>query len=186
MDRPDPQELKARLEKLAGAMAASYPKAILLFGSVVGFLESSEKNSRPNDLDILMIGDNPLPDIDLEAVDPPVELHRFRTAKATAIARSLRYDSRALALSKLYASNVAAQHARDVILASMLLGPGYTGFGIEQIEIRGRLDTRDYSRHLVLFGRAWWGRLCAWARERRTLFQRMADKMVAADRFTSP
>jgi hypothetical protein len=46
----------------------------------------------------------------------------------------LRYDQRTVALTKLYAKNVVKQHARDVILASILLGPSYNEFGIEQIE----------------------------------------------------
>ena len=134
-------------------------------------------------LDILLVTDNPLLDTDLQETRPPVELHRFRVAEATAVARSLRYDGKAVALSKLYAKNVAKQHARDVILAAMLLGPTYNKFGIEQIDVGARPDPRDYSRHLVLAGHDWWRRLRQWALERRSLLQRLADKMVMADRF---
>jgi predicted nucleotidyltransferase len=181
--RPKPQPLDAVLEKIVEALAGCYPKAVLLFGSAVAFLEDPSANPAPNDLDILLVVDNPLVDIRLEDIEPTVELHRFRSDEACAVARSLRYDRRAVALAKLYTKNVVKLHARDVILASILLGPSYNDFGIEQIEIGSRIDTRDYSFHRVLFGHAWWRQLTEWARRRRTLFERLADKMVQADRF---
>ena len=136
--------LNSLLEEVTGKLSACYPKAVLLFGSAVAFLENPDANPVPNDLDILLVTDNPLLDITLEGLDPPVELHRFHSHEVSVVARSLRYDSRAVAISKLYAKNVAKQHARDVILASILLGPSYNDFGIEQIDIQGRIDTRDY------------------------------------------
>ena len=178
-----PRVLETRLEDLVAKIAAAYPKTVLLFGSAVSFLEDPENHAPPNDLDVLLVCDNPLMDLEPGKSDPQVELHRFRTETVTAIARSLRYDTRAMALSKLYAKNVAAQHARDVILAAMLLGPDYNAFGIQQIEIEGLTDSRDYSKHRVLYGNTWWQRLTAWSRERRTFFQRMADKMISRDRF---
>lgn len=181
--RPTPHELNILLKKLKDDLSACYPKAVLLFGSTVGFLQDPRSNPVPNDLDILLVSDNPLIDISLANFYPPVELHRFRSDEASAVARSLRYDTRVVAISKLYAKNVAKQHARDVILASILLGPTYNDFGIEQIDVRGRVDTRDYSRHLVLYGHDWWQRLTQWARQRRSLLERLADKAVMADRF---
>lgn len=181
--RPSLRGLKFQLRSLAERMAGCYPKTILLFGSAAAFLEDPGVNPPPNDLDILLVADNPLPDRDFEDMTPPVELHRFRIAEAIAVARCLRYNTKAVALARLYAKNVAKQHARDVILASLLLGPSYKDFGIEQIEVGGRPDARDYSRHRVLYGHDWWRRLSAWARQRRSLFERLADKAVLADQF---
>lgn len=177
------QKLQASLDRLVDDLAGCYPKAVLLFGSAVAYMEDPLSNPAPNDLDILLVADNPPPAVSGDNIAPPVELHRFRTREACSVARSLRYDQRAIALTKLYGKNVIKQHARDVILASMLLGPAYNDFGIEQIDVDGRIDTRDYSRHIVLNGHAWWQRLTAWARQRRNFFQRLADKMVMADQF---
>lgn len=181
--RLTPQSLDVVLEKLVEDLAGCYPKAVLLFGSSVAFMQDPLANPAPNDLDILLVADNPLVDIRLEDIQPPVELHRFRSDEVCAVARSLRYDQRTVALTKLYAKNVVKQHARDVILASILLGPSYNEFGIEQIEIGARIDSRDYSRHIVLSGQEWWQRLTQWTRRRRNLFERLADKIVMADRF---
>ena len=178
-----PQVLDAVLTNVVQALAGCYPKAVLLFGSGVAFLQDPLANPAPNDLDILLVADNPLVDIRLEDFEPTVELHRFRSDEVCAVARSLRYDRRPVALAKLYAKNVLKQHARDVILASILLGPTYNTFGIEQIEVGARIDTRDYSRHIVLHGQAWWQQLTLWTRQRRSLFERLADRMVMADRF---
>ena len=62
----------------------------------------------------------------------------------------------------------------------MMLGPGYGDFGIEQIEIDGITDTRDYSIHRVLMGDAWWERLCRYALERRGPLMRFTDKIVGS------
>jgi hypothetical protein len=181
--RLTPEVLDTVLAKLVRVLEGCYPKAVLLFGSGVAFLQDPSTNPAPRDLDILLVADNPLVDIRLQDLEPPVELHRFRSHEVCAVARSLRYDKRAVALTKLYAKNVVKQHARDVILASILLGPSYNAFGIEQIEVGARIDTRDYSRHMVLHGHAWWQRLTRWARRRRSFLERLADKMVMADRF---
>lgn len=111
------------------------------------------------------------------------ELFFFHTDDIVTIAKSLRYDSKPIMLSKLYTKNVAKQHARDVIAACLLLGPVYTEYGIQQIEIEGRVDKRDYSVHRVLFGRKWWAALSAYARERRGPLGRLSDKIVGNDRF---
>jgi hypothetical protein len=178
-----PQTLQFELDRIVAALAGCYPKAVILFGSSVAFLDDPLENPAPHDLDILLVADNPLVGVRLDDIDPPVELHRFRCEEVCAAARSLRYDKRAVALAKLYTKNVVKQHARDVILASILLGPTYNDFGIEQIEVGSRIDTRDYSRHIVLYGLAWWQQITDWARQRRNLFERLADKMVMADRF---
>lgn len=178
-----PARIKNQLDRITGALRGCYPKAVLLFGSAVAYLNDPQANPAPNDLDILMVGDNPMLGIDFSDIRPPVELLRFRVDQVTAVAKSLRYDSRPVALSKLYAKNVAKQHARDVIVASILLGSDYGAFGIEQIETDGRPDTRDYSLHKVLLGRSWWARLTAWARERRGPLRRFGDMVVMADEF---
>lgn len=130
----------------------SYPKAVLLFGSMVRYLEDIDRSRDPKDIDLLVVTDNPLMGIAQKDYGFPVEVHKFRTDEIIAIAKSLRYDPRPLALSKLYSKNVIKQHSRDVFAAAILLGPTYTDFGIEQIEIEGKLDTRDYSIHKVLQG----------------------------------
>lgn len=181
--QPTPQELNTLLMKLTDDLMVCYPKAVLLFGSAVAYMQDPASNAAPHDLDIMLVADNPLLDVSLESIVPPVELHRFRSDEVYTVARSLRYDSRVVALSKLYAKNVAKQHARDIILASILLGPAYNDFGIEQIDVDGRIDTRDYSRHLIFYGHQWWQRLTKWARQRRSILERLADKLVMADRF---
>ena len=115
----------------------------------------------------------------------PVELHRFTEARIVGIARSLRYDSRPVALAKLYGRVLARQHAIDVIAAALLLGSTYGTFGIEQIEIGGITDERDYSIHKVLLGEAWWQRLRRFAAERRGPLLRFSDKISGNDRFTA-
>jgi hypothetical protein len=98
--------------------------------------------------------------------------------RTVGIARSLRYDSRPVALSKLYSRVLAREHAIDVIAAAMILGPAYKDFGIEQIEVNGITDTRDYSIHRVLMGGEWWKRLCRYASQRRGPLMRFTDKIV--------
>jgi hypothetical protein len=111
------------------------------------------------------------------------DLQVFRPDQFIAIARSLRYDARPAALAKLYSGNVVKQHSRDVIAACMMLGPTYNDFGFEQIEIDGKADPRDYSVHRVLYGREWWERLSAFARERRGPLKRFSDKIFNGDVF---
>jgi hypothetical protein len=107
-----------------------------------------------------------------------VELHSFTIDRMVGIARSLRYDSRTAALAKLYGRVLAREHAIDVIAAAMLLGPAYNAFGIEQIDIDGLTDPRDYSIHRVLMGDDWWQRLCRYACERRGPLMRFTDKIA--------
>ena len=59
-----------------------------------------------------------------------------------------------------------------------MLGSGYGDFGIEQIEVDGVTDTRDYSIHQVLMGDAWWQKLCHYAAERRGPLKRLTDKIA--------
>jgi hypothetical protein len=99
------------------------------------------------------------------------------------IARSLRYDSKAVALSKLYGSVLAKQHAKNVIAACLLLGASYNDFGIEQIEVEVGVDKRDYSIHRVLVGKQWWRRISDYARERRGPLKRFSDKLVSQYEF---
>jgi hypothetical protein len=107
-----------------------------------------------------------------------VEVNLFKIHQLTEIAKSLRYDTKPVALSKLYGKNLFKKHARDVIAACLLLGPAYNEFGIEQIEIDGLRDKRDYSVHHVLSGKAWWERICTYAKERRGPLKRFSDKIV--------
>jgi hypothetical protein len=78
---------------------------------------------------------------------------------------------------------LAKEHAIDIIAAAMLLGPEYGSFGIEQIEIDGITDRRDYSVHRVLMGKNWWTRLRQYATERRGPLMRFTDKIVDAYEF---
>lgn len=169
------------LEAAVSRLTRDAPRAIVLFGSAVDFLDSGGR--APNDIDLLLITDFPPPREIPSDPSLPVEVHRLRTAEAIDIATWLRYHARPAALARLYADNVIRRHALRVIAACLLLGPAYRRFGIEQIEIDAREDQRDYSRQRVLFGDAWWARLCAWARERRGPFLRWSDRVVGADRF---
>lgn len=182
MSNTDCDQITAHLARIAAESRHCHPKAVLLFGSAAAFLENPFTRALPNDLDILLISNN-TPQLFWDDIQPPVQLHRYRIEEMLGIARSLRYDTKALALSKLYAKNVIKQHARDIIAASLLLGPGYNDFGIQQIEINGRIDSRDYSLHKVLAGNSWWQRLTRWTRCRRGPLMRLSDKLGGIDQF---
>jgi hypothetical protein len=155
-----------------------YPKAALVFGSLARLTAGQAVDHFPRDIDILLVGDNTPFELIQREYAHPVEWHCYRTEALLGVARCLRYDPRHLALARLYSRNVVKQHARDIIAACLLLGHSYRDFGIEQIEIDGRRDTRDYSVHQVLMGEAWWQRLGAYARRRRGPLLRFSDKMA--------
>lgn len=175
-----PQEI---LADIVGDLKDHHPKVVVLFGSMARMLAGLDTIRAPNDIDLLVVGDQ-IP-ISLEAKDYgfPTEMIRMRTHTLTEIARSLRYDSRPLALAKLYGKQLTKQHAAPVIAACLLLGKAYRAFGIEQIELDGREDQRDYSVHQVLLGHRWWGQLVFYARERRGPLRRLSDKIVQRDIF---
>lgn len=171
------------VERISADIVQCHPKAVVLFGSMARYLAGTGSLPRPNDIDLFVVVDNPLLGVAEADCGLPVELHRYRVREAVLIARCLRYDPKPMALSKLYGKNVAKQHARDVIAACLLLGPDYNAFGVEQIEIDGRTDTRDYSVHQVLHGQHWWRQLTAYARKRRGPLSWVVDKMLQLDRF---
>lgn len=156
---------------------------MLLFGSAAVFLDAAGEAPVPNDLDILVVGDLLMAAFETDALPVPVEIHRFRTDEMLSIAHTLRYFPKPVALPRLYGKAVIRQHSRDIIAACLLLGPAYRNFGIEQIDIDGLEDTRDYSRHRILQGSDWWCRLQAFARERRTVIQFMADRITGENQF---
>jgi len=171
------------LPRIRTELTVYYPKTVLLFGSMARRLADPDVDLLPNDMDLILVGNNPPVGIRPEDYPVPVELHYFRVDAFVAIARSLRYDSKPVALAKLYSKNVAKGHARDVIAACLLLGPAYRNFGIEQIEMNGKVDPRDYSACRVLCGRTWWDRICRYARNRRGPWCRFSDRIVMADVF---
>jgi hypothetical protein len=173
------------LERIATDMQAYHPKALLLFGSLARYLAGDPGDHPPNDIDLLVITGNPPISVINTDYGCRVALHRFTADRMVAIAKSLRYDSRPVALAKLYSRVVAKRHAIDVIAAAMMLGSAYGDFGIEQIEINGITDTRDYSIHRVLIGECWWQRLCRYARQRRGPLMRFSDMIVGSDRFNA-
>lgn len=184
-DAPKPRNADDARECFTGAMdrlvadlLPFHPKAVLVFGSVARWLSGLEDDRLPNDLDILLIGDNVPFDIQSKDYGCDIELHLFKTKQIIDIAKTLRYDSKAVALSKLYARAVRKSHSRDIIAAALLLGPEYNRFGIEQIEIDAREDTRDYSVHHLLHGHDWWRVLSTYARERRGPLRRFSDKLA--------
>jgi predicted nucleotidyltransferase len=183
----DVEELRAAVRQAAiqaaGVLAEDRPRAVVLFGSAAAFLDGREGSEAPHDLDLLLVGDFPPPQRLPEDHRFPVELHRLRIAELIEIATILRYDARLVALARLYADNVMRQHALRVIAACLLLGPAYGDFGFEQIEVEGRPDPRDYSCQRVLYGQRWWGRIAAWARERRGPMRRWSDRLVDNDAF---
>jgi hypothetical protein len=179
-----PQSMKSAMMRITVDMADYYPKALLLFGSFARYLAGDTDDHVPNDLDLLVVTNN-FPSMVINGdYGCPVELHHFRVDRIVGIARSLRYDSRPVALSKLYGRVLAQKHSIDVIAAAMMLGSDYGDFGIQQIEIDGKTDPRDYSIHKVLTGGTWWRRLCSFAAQRRGPMLRYSDKLVGNDVFT--
>lgn len=176
--------MKSAMSAISADMQDYHPKALLLFGSFARYLTGESVDHRPNDLDLLVVTDNPPIMVVNADYGYPVELHRFTVERMVGIARSLRYDSRAVALAKLYGRTVAKRHAIEVIAAAMLLGPTYANFGIEQIELDGGIpDPRDYSIHRVLIGKRWWSRLRDYAAHRRGPLLRLSDKLAGHDLF---
>jgi predicted nucleotidyltransferase len=171
------------VEEVTTDLKDYYPEAVLLFGSLARWLEGHHSEVLPNDIDFLIVCNSRPFAVENRDYGIPVELNRLMVDQAIAIARSLRYDSKPVALSKLYSKNVIKQHSIDVIAASILLGRGYNEFGIEQIEIDGKADKRDYSMHRVLVGEKWWQRLAAYASERRGPWNRFVDRMLLSDKF---
>jgi len=165
-------------------LLAYYPRTLVLFGSTARYVAGIDIDTFPDDIDLLMVGGN-LPPVSVESQDYgcKLEVHRLSEYQIVEIAKSLRYDVKALALSKLYSKVLAKNHAIDVIAACLLLGSEYGAFGIEQIEIDGRPDQRDYSVQNVLHGEIWWQQLCEYARERRGPFRLFSDKLVLRDTF---
>ena len=178
------QTLLTAMARITENLRAWHPKALLLFGSLARTLAGDPGDRPPNDIDLLLVSNNPLTMPPAQDVDCPVELHRFTVERMVGIARCLRYDSRPVALSRLYGRVLARQHAIDVIAAAMLLGPSYGEFGIEQIDRDGKSDPRDYSIHRVLIGDAWWQRLRRYAGQRRGPWRRLSDKLACNDVFS--
>ncbi|MDJ0783966.1 MAG: hypothetical protein QNJ22_18490 [Desulfosarcinaceae bacterium] len=172
------QSCRAVVTEIVTQLSDYHPRAALLFGSMARLAAGAAVDHFPRDIDLLLVGNNTPFDLIQRSYAHPVEWHCFRIEEMVGVARCLRYDPKPLALTRLYGRNVAKQHARDVIAACLLLGPGYRDFGIEQIEIEGREDTRDYSVHEVLRGESWWRRLSAYARQRRGPFWRFSDKLA--------
>lgn len=171
------------IERIRSDLQDYHPKALLLFGSLARYLAGDPGDHAPNDVDLLVITNNTPFLVMKKDYGCQVELHSFTVDRIAGIARILRYDSRASALPKLYGRVLAKEHAIDIIAAAMLLGPEYGSFGIEQIEIDGITDRRDYSVHRVLMGKKWWERLRQYATERRGPLMRFTDKIVDAYEF---
>lgn len=178
------QSMLTAMARITADMADYHPKALLLFGSFARYLAGDPSDHVPNDLDLLVITNNLPSKVINTDYGCAMELHRFTVDRIVGTARMLRYDSRPVALSKLYSRVLAKKHSIDVIAAAMMLGSAYGDFGIEQIEINGMTDTRDYSIHRVLVGEVWWRRLCSYAAQRRGPLLRFSDKLVGNDKFT--
>jgi predicted nucleotidyltransferase len=166
------------LERIKADLKDYHPKALLLFGSLARYLAGDPGDHLPNDMDLLVVTNNTPFLVMKTDYGCPLELHSFSVNRIMGIARSLRYDSRPAALSKLYGRVLAREHAIDVIAAAMMLGSAYGEFGIEQIEVDGVTDTRDYSIHRILLGNDWWVQLCRYARQRRGPLMRFTDKLA--------
>ena len=175
-----PQEI---LADIVGDLKHHHPRVVVLFGSMARMLTGLDAVHIPNDIDLLVVGDQIPISLEMKDYGFPTEMIRMRTHTLTEIARSLRYDSRPVALAKLYGKQLTRQHASPVIAACLLLGRAYRSFGIEQIELEGREDQRDYSVHQVLLGHRWWRQIVVYARERRGPLRRLSDKIVRRDVF---
>lgn len=171
------------LHQLAEDAGEYYPKTVLLFGSLARWLAGVHAEKLPNDMDILFVGNTSPFTVERKDYGVPMQLKRLSVDQTVAIAKSLRYDSKVAALSKLYSKNLVKLHSVDVIAACLMLGPNYNDFGIQQIEVNGIIDKRDYSVHRVLFGEQWWSRLRAYARERRGPWKRFSDRIVFNEEF---
>jgi len=171
------------MEIIAEDLKEYYPKAVLLFGSMARWLAGENPDRSPNDLDLLIVCNSRPFKVEKKDYGVAVQLNRLMADQMVGIAKSLRYDTKVTALSKLYSKNVVKQHSIDVIAACLLLGPRYNEFGIEQIEIDGLIDKRDYSIHKVLLGQDWWNRLRDYALERRGPWKRFTDRMVQNEEF---
>lgn len=166
------------LQRITDDTLPYYPKTVLVFGSTARYLAREPVNHFPKDIDLVVVAGNFPYKTTHTDYGVPVESHHYRVDQIVAIAKILRYDPKAIALPKLYGKMFLKRHCIDVIVAAMLLGPAYGRFGIEQIEVDGMLDARDYSVHRVLYGEQWWARLCEYACDRRGPIKRFSDKIV--------
>jgi hypothetical protein len=173
------------MEMIIDDLREHYPKAVLLFGSLARWIAGEKGDHIPNDMDLLIVGNSRPFNVERKDYGVAVQLNRLMVDQMVAIAKSLRYDSKMTALSKLYSKNVVKQHSIDVIAACLLLGSSYNDFGIEQIEVDGLIDKRDYSIHKVLMGESWWNRLRQYALDRRGPWRRFSDRIVQNDEFIS-
>lgn len=173
------------LPDIVSDLRRHHPRVVLLFGSLARNISGLDVTHTPKDIDLLVVGDQIPLHLESKNYGFPTEMIRMRTHTLTEIARSLRYDSRPLALAKLYGNQLVQQHASPVIAACLLLGSAYHAFGIEQIELEGREDPRDYSVHHILLGHRWWRQLVDYARERRGPLKRFSDKIVQRDQFVA-
>ncbi len=180
---PDISRYTRVLDAVLEELRQYHPRAVLLFGSLARWMKLGRTDHFPNDIDLLIISNSSLFGIEKKDFGICVEFNRLTVDQMVSIAKSLRYDTKVTALSKLYSKNVVKQHSIDVIAAACLLGSGYNDFGIEQIEIEGRIDTRDYSIHEVLMGKTWWDRLRKYALERRGPWKRFSDRIVQNEDF---
>jgi predicted nucleotidyltransferase len=180
MQEDDPQlkSMLSAMKQITADMKDYHPKVLLLFGSLARYLAGDPGDDLPNDVDLLVVTNNTPFGVMNSDYGCAVELHCFAVDRIVEIARSLRYDIRPVALAKLYGGVLANRHSINVIAAAMMLGSAYRNFGIEQIEINGITDPRDYSIHRVLMGGGWWGRLRSYAGERRGPLARFTDKIV--------
>ena len=179
----DLQEKFNILPRIIKDLEKYYPRAVVLFGSMARIRAGIDTAYMPGDIDLLVVGDQIPVGFETKSYGHPTEITRMRIHTITEIARSLRYDSRPVALSKLYGNQLLKQQASNVIAACLLLGPGYRSFGIEQIELDGQEDQRDYSVHQVLLGDKWWQQIVDYACERRGPLKRFSDKIVQRDNF---
>lgn len=166
------------IQRISDDLREYHPRAVVLFGSMARYRAGMDVDHEPNDIDVIMVGDNPPTTVENRDYGCDIELHRFRIHQFVDIAKTLRYDSKPAALSKLYGSVLMRQHSRNIIAACLLLGPSYNDFGIEQIEVDAKSDPRDYSVHQVLIGKEWWQDISEYARERRGPLKRFSDKIV--------
>lgn len=179
----DSPDIETILLRIVRELEGFHPRAVLLFGSTARMRTGIPLAGRPKDIDLLVVGDQT--PITIESIDfgYPTEITRMRVHTLTEIARSLRYDSRPVALSKLYGNQLIQQQAGRVVAACLLLGSKYRSFGIEQIEVDGGEDPRDYSVHQVLWGHRWWQQVVDYACERRGPLKRFSDRIARRELF---
>ncbi len=169
------------IEKIRVDLARFYPKTVVLFGSAARFMCGVQEQA-PQDIDLLYVGS--IRPIKNEKYPIDHDFFFFEEHEIVSIARSLRYQPKALSRAKMYFKDSWNGYVRSDIASCLLLGASYASYGFLQME--NEEEFRDYSIHNVLLGESWWCALQAFAQDYRGIKGLGVDKILGADRFAGP